>query len=327
MGGSWSMSIGYREIKRIDVEGYTRKICHISDVVLNSELDVSARQIDGNYFIYPIDNWQYGHVLQDVVGHYEFLKQHVPDLKLLILSANDGDFKSGNFITLSRVIDNIIESYPECVFINKNDKVIIKNLYCLFGFFMNPIHDIADLAVTNKPIHSDKDPDFNYQIFAAKAVAKKFGPKEPVKPTRKIYISRSYADTTYEDKFRSYYKRMRVLENSKLLEDYLASLGYEIVLNENLNIEEQAKLYQSASHVVTINGTGAYNTIFCNPGTTIFFLEIHTEFWWFFDLLTSEVTSNTVHKLPTIKPARVDEGRSVPVERLIECLKIYEDIL
>lgn len=321
------MTFEYGEIKRIDVDGYTRKICHISDVVLNSELETGGRKIDGNYFIYPIDNWQYGHVLQDVVGHYEFLKQYVPDLQLLILSANGGDFKSGNFITVSRVIDNIIESYPECIFINKNDKVIIQNLYCLFGFFMNPLHDIADLSVTNRPIHSDKDPDFDYQIFAAKTIAKKFGPKEPVKPTRKIYISRSYADTTYEDKFRSQYKPLRVLENSKLLEDYLASLGYEIVLNENLNIEEQAKLYQSASHVVTINGTGAYNTIFCNPGTTIFFLEIHTEFWWFFDRLTYEVTSNTVHNLPTIKTVPRGEGKAVPVERIIECLKGYEDIL
>jgi len=318
------MSVEYGEIKKIDVEGYERKIYHISDVVLNSELEGDGRKIIGNSFIYSIDNWQYGHVLQDVVGHYEFLKEYVPDLQLLILSSNTKDFKSGDFITMSKVIDNIIESYPDCIFVNDKDNITIENLYCLFGLFINPIRDIIE---TNSPIHSDEDLDFKYQIFAAKAVAKKFGPKNPVSPTRKIYISRSYADTTYEYKSRSYYKRMRVLENSKLLEDYLESLGYEIVLNEGLNIEEQAKLYQSASHVVTINGTGAYNTIFCNPGTTIFFLEIHTEFWWFFDILTNEVTSNTVHKLPTIKPSRVDEGKAIPVERIIECLKSYEDVL
>jgi hypothetical protein len=318
------MSVEYGEIKKIDVDGYTRKIFHVSNLVLNSELEGSSKKVIGNSFLYFINDWQYGHVLQDVIGHYEFLKQFIPDLQLLILSGNEGEYGDESFFTKNSVIDNIIESYPECIFVNENNKILIENIYCLFGLFMYPIRDVIE---TNEMIHSHEDPDFKYQTWAAKAIVKKFGTKEPVKPTRKIYISRSIADTTYEAKYLSYYKRIRVLENSKLLEDYLESLGYEIILNESLNVEEQAKLYQSASHVVTINGTGAYNTIFCDAGTKIFFLDIHTEFWWFFDYLTSEVTSNTVHMLPRIKSSADNEGHSIVVEQLIACLKEYEHVL
>lgn len=318
------MSVEYGEVKKIDVDGYERKIFNISNLVLNSELEGDSRIISGNSFLYFINDWQYGHVLQDVIGHYEFLKQHVPDLQLLILSGNEGDYKSENFETRNRVVDNIIESYPDCIFLNDRKKILIENIYCLFTIFMSPIRDVIE---TNNMIHEMEDPDFKYQVWAAKTIVKKFGPKEPVKPTRKIYISRSMADPIYDDKSLEHYKKIRVLKNSKLLEDYLESIGYEIVLNENLNIEEQAKLYQSATHVITINGTGAYNTIFCNPGTTIIFLEIHTLFWWFFDYLTEELTSNVVKKIPIIKPP--DDGKGYPIvaEQLIACLKECEDIL
>lgn len=318
------MSVEYGEIKKIDVEGYTRKIFHVSNLVLNSELEGDARTVSGNSFLYFIKNWQYGHVLQDVIGHYEFLKQFIPDLQLLILSKNKGEYGDKDFFTKNAVIDNIIESYPECIFVNEDNKILIENIYCLFGLFMDPIRDVIE---TNEIIHGHEDPDFKYQFWAAEAIVKKFGPKEPVKPTRKIYISRSIADPMYEDKFLAYYKKIRVLKNSKLLEDYLESLGYEIILNEKLNIEEQAKLYQSASHVVTINGTGAYNTIFCDPGTTIIFLDIHTEFWWFFDYLTEKLTSNVVKKLPKIQTSYDLQGHPIVVEQLIACLKEFEDIL
>lgn len=318
------MSVEYGEIKKIDVDGYTRKIFHISNLVLNSELEGSSKKVIGNSFLYFINDWQYGHVLQDVVGHYEFLKQFVPDLQLLILSGNEGKHKDENFVTRNAVVDNIIESYPDCIFVNDKDKVLIENVYCLFTIFMAPIRDVIE---TNEIIHEREDPDFEYQIWAARAIRKKFGPKETEKPTRKIYISRSIADPKYDAEFLSYYKKIRVLKNSKLLEDYLESIGYEIVLNEKLNIEEQAKLYQSASHVVTINGTGAYNTIFCDPGTTIIFLEIHTEFWWFFDYLTEQLTSNVVTKLPKIQTSYDLKGHSIVVEQLIACLKEYEHML
>ena len=318
------MSVEFGEIKKIDIDGYTRKVSHVSNIILNSELEGDSMPISGNSFLYFIKDWQYGHVLQDVIGHYEFLKQFVPDLQLLILSGNEGTPDSGNFVTKNAVIDNIIESYPDCIFVNENHKILIENLYCLFTIFMGPLRDVIE---TNEPIHGHEDPDFKYQIWAAKAIVEKFGPKEPVKPTRKIYISRSIADPVYDDKFLAYYKKIRVLKNSKLLEDYLESLGYEIILNEKLNIEEQAKLYQSASHVITINGTGGYNTIFCDPGTTIIFLDIHTECWWFFDYLTEELTSNVVKKLPRIQLSYDLKGHPIVVEQLIACLKEYEDIL
>ena len=325
MGVFWFMSIQYEKVEKIDIPGYKRKMFHVSNLTVNTESESIGETINGNSFLYFMNDWQYGHVMQDVIGHYEFLRQFVPDLRLIIFSQNKRDSESGKLITPNSVVDNIIERYPDCIFANDKDKILIKNIYYLFVTFMDLIRTY-DLE-TNDIIHYESDEDFNYQIWAARFIAEKFKPKDPVKPTRKIYISRSIADKTYEVEYLSYYKRIRVLENSKLLEDYLESIGYEIILNENLSLDEQAKLYQSASHVITINGTGAYNTIFCKPETNIIFLNIHTEFDWFFDRLTYEVTSNNVLQLPKIHKSFDYDGHAIVVEQLIECLKTIEDKL
>lgn len=318
------MSISYGKVEKIDVEGYVRKIFHVSDLTLNSDLESNSNNVEGNSFLYFINDFQYTHALQDAVGHYEFLRQHIPDLQLIILSQNGIDPKTGKVKTINAVVDNIIEKYPEFIFVNDKEKTLIKNVYYLFNTFMRPLCDVVD---TGDLIFTKEDPDFHYQVAAARVIVERFGPKNPVKPTKKIYISRSIADTTYEAKYLHDYKRIRVLENSKLLENYLESIGYEIILNEGLSVEEQASIYQSASHVITINGTGAYNTIFCDPGTTIFLLDVHTEYDWFYDVLISQVTSNFVHKLPSIKTSGHLEGHPIVVEQLIRCLKGYEDIL
>lgn len=316
------MSIGYGETRQIDVPGYTRKIFHVSDVILNIESEITQETIHGNSFLYFINDWQYGHVLQDVVAHYEFLRQSVPDLQLIILSQNEIDPKTGQVATRSPVINNIFDKYPDCIFVNDRDKILIKNIYYFFSLFMGQVVNVLE---TNDPIFGTDDPDFHYQVWAANFIKEKFKPINPVKPTRKLYISRRIADKTYEKPYLEYYKKLRVLENVELLENYLKSFGYEIVTTEGLNIEDQAKLYQSASHIVTINGTGAYNTIFCDPGTVIFFLEIHTEFNWFFDYLTHALTSNYINMLPNITTSA--KSHRIVVEQLIECLKNYEDIL
>ncbi len=316
------MSIGYGETRQIDVPGYTRKIFHVSDVILNIESEITQETIHGNSFLYFINDWQYGHVLQDVLAHYEFLRQSIPDLQLIILSQNEIDPKTGQVSTVSPVINNIFDKYPDCIFVNDRDKILIKNIYYFFSLFMGQVVNVLE---TNKPIFGTDDPDFHYQVWAANFIKEKFKPINPVKPTRKLYISRSIADKIYEKPSLEHYKKIRVLENSQLLEDYLKSLDYEIVTNEGMNIEEQAAVYQSASHVITINGTGAYNTIFCDPGTKIFFLEIHTDFNWFFDYLTHSVSSNYVHMLPAIRTT--NKPHKIVVEQLIACLQDYEDVL
>lgn len=317
------MSVGYGEINKISVPGYTRQIFHVSDLVLNVNREIDQGTVEGNCFLYFINDWQYGHALQDVVGHYEFIKQYVPDLKLIILSQNARNEETGKLITRNSVIDNIIEKYPDCIFLNDRDRLLIKNAYYLFTIFMQQLAEME----TNDPIFGTEDIDFEYQVWAARVVRDKFKTNNPVKPTRKLYISRSIADKTYEEPHLDYFKKIRILENSKLLEDYVSSLGYEIVTNEGLNVEEQAALYQSASHIITINGTGAYNTIFCDPDTNVFLLNIHTEFHWFFDTLSKEVGARNVYLLPDINTSQRDKGYPIIVEQLIKCLQTHEELL
>lgn len=316
--------ITYGEVKKIDILNFYRKIFHVSELVLNAYPGPITKTVEGNSFLYFTGEWQYGHVLQDMLGHYEFLKQYVPDLQLIIVAQNHQHTNDGNVIAERPVIQNIIDRYPDSIFVKESDKVLIKNIYYLFSIFMPPIKDVLE---TNTTIFGQNDPDFAYQYWAVNFIKNKFKTDEEFPKKRKLYISRAIADSEYPEKYSEYLNKIRILENYKLLEDYMESIGYEIVTNEGLTIEEQAKLYKSASHIVAINGTGGYNTIFCDPGTKIFFLNIHSEFGWFFDLLIEKVTENTVTMVPKLHPDQPGEGYKIIAEQLIECLKSYEDVL
>ena len=73
----------------------------------------------------------------------------------------------------------------------------------------------------------------------------------------KIYISRQNCN-------------FRNLLNERDVIIKLKKLDYKIVDLNNFEVEEQIKLFSSASVVVSPTGSGLTNLVFCNPGTKVF---------------------------------------------------------
>jgi hypothetical protein len=312
------MTTSFGAINKIELEGYERKLFHVLNVTINSESLGDLHTIEGNAFMYNTFNWQYGHVMQDVIGQYEIIRKKIPDLKFAVIISID-EFGKPEFA--NSVIESVVNHYPDSILIHPSQKTTFKNLYYIYNRFMNILDDIESNTET-----SVVDSDFHSQLDAVKIVKAKFKPKKHKHPIRKLYISRKIADKMYENPGMEHYKEMRTLKNQHILEEYMISIGYEVVYNEGMSLEEQAELYESASHIVTINGTGAYNSIFCNLDTKIVLLNIHTRFSWFFDTLIREVGIKDVITIPEFTNKT---GLNYPIlaEQLVECLKSIEDRL
>jgi capsular polysaccharide biosynthesis protein len=84
---------------------------------------------------------------------------------------------------------------------------------------------------------------------------------------RKIYLSRQS-------------RAGRRPVNEDEISSFLASQGFEIVFPENLNFEDQVRLFQSAEVIVAPNGSSILNVIFAPKETKIFVLSQRTIFNW-----------------------------------------------
>lgn len=96
------------------------------------------------------------------------------------------------------------------------------------------------------------------------------------RPDRRLYISRKNATG-------------RAIENETELKNFLTEKGFQTVYLENKSVEEQSRLFNAASVVISSHGAGLSNIVFCQKGTTV--IELYRDhmapcFW-----ITSELTS------------------------------------
>ncbi len=81
----------------------------------------------------------------------------------------------------------------------------------------------------------------------------------------------------------------RAVENESELKEFLTGKGFQTVYLENKSVEEQSRLFDSASVVISSHGAGLSNIAFCQKGTTI--IELYRDHmapcYW----ITSELTS------------------------------------
>lgn len=93
---------------------------------------------------------------------------------------------------------------------------------------------------------------------------------ETALPRKKLYITRAKP---------SWNKQERRIINEPEVFSYLENLGFEKVTLENLSIEEQARLFNSAEIIVAAHGAGLTNLVFCNSKLPVAVIEIYQPEW------------------------------------------------
>lgn len=98
--------------------------------------------------------------------------------------------------------------------------------------------------------------------FIIERLEQKFGPLEDDKMPKKIYVSRIGS---------------RRIINEKQLVNYLSTLGFVLVIPENVSIYEQIKLFYNADIIVCPHGANSTNILYSKRGST--FIECFGHHW------------------------------------------------
>lgn len=118
---------------------------------------------------------------------------------------------------------------------------------------------IADtLVVASNPAKSGNPPRWVVDFLRTRVAPPRMGAEGGAR----IYVSRTRANAR------------RIRNESQLLR-LLTPLGFTVVHLESLSLYEQAKLFQTASHIVAAHGAGLSNLVHVDPGTRV--LELFGE--------------------------------------------------
>jgi hypothetical protein len=247
--------------------------------------------------------WGYFHFIRDILGEIEIIKNNYPKAKIKIFQFCEDDDFDWFFSVLEK--RQIFKTYgisdEDIININSYSEIAIKKLLFIYNdqnYFARSIVEVDhpydfDLA-------SDQD---TWSMEYKESIQKRFLKNPTIHGKRKIFISRSHDDkrlradseTLYKafhgyplnseelelfgqipaSKYAEYADRPPTLINEKKIEKFFEQAGYEIIdPGESFEtIQEQAELYNSASHIVSLPGAGLSNCCFANPNVKVLILN------------------------------------------------------
>ena len=87
---------------------------------------------------------------------------------------------------------------------------------------------------------------------------------------RNFFLPKLHIETVKQNVYISRLKSQRSPVFERNLESQLSAKGWRIVYLEEINLLDQASIFQNASSIVGIHGAGLSGLVFANPGTPIF---------------------------------------------------------
>jgi hypothetical protein len=319
--------IKYSTIEEVPVTGYTRKIQHVKDVTFHTSATGTPESelvLSGNYFIYDCDSWQYFHIINDVIGQYEFLKDYIPDLKILFvtgLKVGIGD------INAQKIIPDILSlyGYSENDIVRSVDSVIkIENLFFFHSEFNCYLKEIKKV----KNIGSITDDDFHYQFIATRKIINIVLPFLKNSTNKKIYINRRTSAKNLQEVYTyNHINGLDLLEvNEKLkrsfsssdelqLEKFFIENGYTSCDLDGLGFFDQVNIFFNASHIAVPHGTASYNAVFAKETAKILLINNWSDYDWFYTNMLSEFNKNYAEF-----PKRMFNNEKIPVDQIIDAI-------
>ena len=216
------------------------------------------------FFVYNVDN--YYHFLYDSLPYlisYQYLKNTLPGLKLLINFANDQQIKLNPFVT---EFLELLHIYSEDLLFLDNDTIY------------------SDVFVSSSYTHDGKSnlPPRQEVYSLYHGLADKIDTDDAL--PKKIYVSRrSHKHGNYENIGTNYTTKRR-LDNEDQLVAFLESKGYVEVFTELLDTRTKIAMFKGCTNVVGAIGGGLCNVLFSSPQTKLIsivsphFLDINKRF-------------------------------------------------
>jgi hypothetical protein len=282
-------------------------IFHVNNISLKNESpnNNNKLEISDPIIALTIKNglWGYFHFIRDILAEIEIIKNHYPKAKIKIFQlCEDGNFNWFFSVLKKR---EIFESYEitdkDIIRIDSYSEIVIKKLLFIYNdqnYLTNSIVEVYQPY--DFDLSSDED---TWSIEYKESIQERFLKNPTLHGKRKIFISRAHDDkrlrkdseTLYKafhgyplslenlelfnqipaSKYAEYADRPLTLINEKKIEKFFEQAGYEIIdPGESFEtLQEQAELYNSASHIVSLPGAGLVNCCFANPNVKVLILN------------------------------------------------------
>ena len=199
-------------------------------------------------------NQTFFHSFMDSLSTILYFNYKKPQTKIYILLEPDFDYdtKIHNFI-LQAIKD-----------LGINHKILIGNLYTVNNFYI-----MKEYSLMNNVLKRFELLKNTIQFYIK---------NKNVVPFRKVYISRRLAEKTnrnWQSVPGSFFKDDKRLDDEKLVEEYFASLGFEIVYAENFtNYIDQINFFNEAKILIGITGNNLLNGMLMQEGTHVFEMSV-----------------------------------------------------
>jgi hypothetical protein len=249
----------------------------LKEAYLSSSVIVTERTIvvDGPVYLFDITGFAYFHELYDKVLQFEFIKNYIPDIRIVPITYTDIYKKKEASVWLDFFSIYEINEDDVVLLTQESDYVFAEVYNFLFehNHVMSPFKESPFVWEGFDP-WAEPEAYQNYIEVSSLSFKSRISKYMSFQQSKKIFISRkkindiSRGPKAYNSDF-FYSVRFITEKNEAALEDFFRGCGYEVVIAEDLSLIEQIKLYSSATHVSGIISSGFCNIIFCSPGTQI----------------------------------------------------------
>lgn len=344
-----------KEIQELSIDGMDLKFFNQKNLLIGSRGDPEPLTISGNSFIIDVGSFVYFHFFQDMIGQFLFLKDLVTDLRIIVLAET-----KEKYVNQSQNSTRLIEECLESFGIKEQDFLYVEDQDILLEstVWVNSIYNnFITKDKTNKLLES-KDQDYlKYNIEIFKKIKNHYSYLISDYPKiDKIFVSRKIQNDqirkskdlldsyrkgfSYEelvDMYPEYTKNSREvelllgriiekfisLEEEELLENFFISKGYTIVTPENFSFSEQINMYNKATHIASIIGSGLHNCIFAQDSAKVFIVNINNIDRFDYDNICAVATKNIYH-IPLITNATIlPSTYEIPKNEIDEIIETY----
>lgn len=284
VGKFWSSE----HIEKIDDHLYKisnlKSECGITDAPTNS--------LSGNYYITEYNNFYWHFIHEDLAG-YEGIKQHVPDLKLVLLDSQGfmaGPRKTNSGHKHFPYLEYFAELYEISSIPNiEHENWVFETVYFTTSsteFLSDPSFwgDMLPMSVWpstqfddwDKSVWTNRSP---YSIEGLNKLTEKIKKDVSLDKSlpKKIFISRKDVNKRLLELVgKPGYEHLveeRLFE-AEFIENYFSAKGYQVVALEDYDYKTQMQMFINATDVAGTVGAGFANLHMSSPGTKLYELHV-----------------------------------------------------
>lgn len=327
------MKIYYDKIEDISLPNITRSGKHVTNLSFNNSAE-NYNVLEGNSFIIDITSNQYFHFIVDCIGQFEFLKKIIPDLNLYFVSDYSHNIKyhfetsHGTYIRDLAGIYGI--SSDDVICLKENNNVMFENVYYFNNIFNNFINKLDG----NNILYWTDGDDFSYyNLELVKSLREKFLPLIKKSEVGKIFITRKkensglirirhlwhkeQLDTLSAEERNEFRKsiakfggfnsiednvifRIQEEEDVEKMESFFEEQGYTIVNPADYSFIDQISLFNNASHIASVKGTGLANMIFASNDCHITIINPNAKYHFWYDQI-GYMISTRCYEVPVMQ--------------------------